>query len=145
MNHVLNFNKWTKLNEEAMAAGNYDGYAQKIVGMLMVALGSANSDEPKVLEALKLIKGYGGKPCYDAIIKVIKTSPNVKRQFGRNFNLVSDLIKGGGIADPASVSQGTDYQPTHNPVANLGWGITDEEWTVRYEAILNVYNSEEEF
>jgi hypothetical protein len=143
--HDLNQVILKKLSEQVVDPLKAKGTAMKIVGMLMVALSGINSDEPKVLQALRLIKPGGGKICYDEVIKIIRTSPKVKQQFGKNFKLVSDLIKGGGIADPGNVSQGTDYQPTHNPFANLGWGITDEEWTVKYEAILNVYNPEEEF
>jgi hypothetical protein len=118
------------------------GTAQKIVGMLMVALGSVNSDEQKVLNALKLIKAGGGKVCYDAIIKIIRTSPKVKSQFGRNFNLVSTLIKVGGIGEHGR--DDTQSADVHNPLSGLGLGITDEEWTKQYKAILMVYNTEEQ-
>ena len=155
MNHVLNFNKWAKLNEEeamdatmsmdSATAGNYDGYAQKIVGMLMTALGGFNSDEQGVLDALKLIAKYGGQPVYDSMIKIVNTSPNVKKQFGYNFNTIAGMIKT-KISKPSSISAGMDYTPgTSNPASKLGLGLTDEEWTRQYDAILSRYNENEEF
>jgi len=129
-----------KLSEQA--GSKAVGYAQKIVGMLMVALGSVNSDEPKVLAALKLIKAGGGKVCYDEIIKIIRTSPKVKSQFGRNFKLISTLIKVGGIGEWGR--DDTQSADVHNPLSGLGLGITDEEWTKQYKAILMVYNTEEQ-
>jgi hypothetical protein len=140
MSFILNFKNWSKLNESTDP--KYKGYAQKIVGMLMSALGGAD-DEQKVLDALKLIPEYGGQPVYDNIIEIIKTSPNVKSQFGRNFNLVCKMITTGGIAEPGyDMDQAA---PTSNPLKGLGLGITDEEWTGRYYNILIKYNPEEKY
>jgi hypothetical protein len=125
---------------EAAPDPKYLGYAQKVLGQLMTALGGAD-DEQGVLNALLSIQKYGGQPVYDNLLQLVKTSPNVKKQFGYNFNLVSTMIKNGGISNP-----GYDKSMSariHNPVSNLGMGLADEEWTSKYSNILRKYNTEE--
>ena len=118
------------------------GIGQKIVGKLMVALGGAD-DEEGVLEALQMIPKYGGKKIYDSVIWSLQNSRNVKSKYGKNFNLVADMIKEGGISNPGHDS--TQSADVHNPLRHLGAGWTDEEWTPKYEAILQRYNDKETF
>ena len=128
-----------KLSEQADP--KYLGYAQKIAGMLMTALSGAD-DEQGVLTALQMIGKYGGKPVYDNLLQIVKTSANVKKQFGRNFNLVSSMIKEGGISNPGyDASQSARLS---NPISKLGAGLTDEEWTSKYRSILMKYNTDEQ-
>ena len=129
-----------KLTEQAPDP-KYLGYAQKIAGQLMTALGGAD-DEQGVLTALQMIAKYGGQPVYDNLLQIVKTSPKVKRQFGYNFNLVSSMIKNGGISNPGYDS--TQSARIHNPLSGLGMGITDEEWTRKYSNILIKYNTDEQ-
>jgi hypothetical protein len=90
-----------------------------------------------------MIPQFGGLPIYKSVIWVLQTSKNVKSKYGKNFNLVADMIKEGGISNPEhDSSQAADI---HNPLRHLGAGITDEEWTPKYEAILQKYNSKETF
>ena len=125
---------------EAAPDPRYLGYAQKILGQLMTALGGAD-DEQGVLTALQMIPKFGGQPVYDNLLQLVKTSKNVKTQFGYNYNLVSSMIKAGGISNPGyDRSQAAQI---HNPLRKLGTGITDEEWTPKYEAILSKYNDNE--
>lgn len=126
---------------EAAPDPKYLGYAQKVLGMLMTALGGAD-DEQGVLTALQLIPKYGGQPVYDNLLQLVKTSKNVKSQFGYNFNLVSSMIKSGGISNPGY--DATQSARKSNPLSKLGMGITDEEWTPKYSAILMKYNTKEQ-
>lgn len=128
-----------KLSEQADP--KYLGYAQKIAGMLMKALGGAD-DEDGVLAALRLIPKYGGKPVYDNLIQVIRTSPAVKKQFGSNFSLVSSMIRVGGISDPGYDS--TQSAPISNPLSKLGMNLTDEEYITKFKEILMTYNTQEQ-
>ena len=118
----------------------YAGIASKIVGMIMKALGGAD-DEQGILTALQMIRKNGGLPVYGNMLQLVKTSPNVKKQFKRNFNTVSDMIYNGGVQAPGyDTSQASG---TSHPLSGLGLGITDEEWTRKYAAILKYYNPEE--
>lgn len=143
MSNVLNFTKWNKMNEDATAtsASPYLGAAQAVVGKLIAAFGMINDDEAGVLAALQIIPAKGGKPVYDEVIKLIKTSPNVKAKFGKNFDLVSTLIKEAGIAKPGYDK--TMASPTHNPLRGTSMMLADEDWTPKYEAILTKYNPDE--
>ena len=143
MSNVLNFTNWNKMNEDATAtsASPYLGAAQAVVGKLIAAFGMVNDDEAGVLAALQIIPAKGGKPVYDEVIKLIQTSPNVKAKFGKNFDLVSTLIKEAGISKPGYDKSMSS--PTHNPLRDLKMGITDEEWTPKYAAILTKYNPDE--
>jgi len=144
MSNVLNFTKWTKMNEDATAASGaspYLGAAQAVVGKLIAAFGMVNDDEAGVLAALQIIPAKGGKPVYDEVIKLIKTSPNVKAKFGKNFSLVSTLIKEAGISKPGYDK--SMASPTHNPLRGTSMMLADEDWTPKYEAILTKYNPEE--
>lgn len=118
----------------------YAGIASKIVGMIMKALGGAD-DEQGILTALQMISKNGGLPVYGNMLQLVKTSPNVKKQFKRNFNTVSEMIYNGGVQAPGydrSQASGTSH-----PLSGLGLGITDEEWTRKYAAILTYYNPSE--
>ena len=127
-----------KLSEQADP--KYLGYAQKIAGMLMTALGGAD-DEQGVLTALQMIPKYGGKPVYDNLVQIVKTSANVKKQFGRNFSLVSTMIKEGGVSNPGYDKSQAAYR--HNPLRGTSMNLADEDWTPKYEAILTKYNPNE--
>jgi hypothetical protein len=107
----------------------------------MTALGGAD-DEQGVLTALQMIGKYGGKPVYDNLLQIVKTSANVKKQFGRNFSLVSSMIKEGGISNPGYDK--TQSARISNPISKLGLGLTDEEWTLKYSNILMKYNPNEQ-
>ena len=118
----------------------YAGIASKIVGMIMKALGGAD-DEQGILTALQMIRKNGGLPVYGNMLQLVKTSPNVKKQFKRNFNTVTDMIYNGGVQAP-----GYDKDQAagrSHPLSGLGLGITDEEWTRKYAAILKYYNPDE--
>jgi hypothetical protein len=132
------------MNEDATAASGaspYLGAAQAVVGKLIAAFGMVNDDEAGVLAALQIIPAKGGKPVYDEVIKLIKTSPNVKAKFGKNFSLVSTLIKEAGISNPGYDK--SQASPTHNPLRGTSAMLADEDWTPKYEAILTKYNPEE--
>ena len=118
----------------------YAGIASKIVGMIMKALGGAD-DEQGILTALQMIRKNGGLPVYGNMLQLVKTSPNVKKQFKRNFNTVSDMIYNGGVQAPG-YDKDQAAQRSHI-LSGLGLGITDEEWTRKYAAILTYYNPAE--
>jgi hypothetical protein len=124
---------------EAAPDPKYLGYAKKILGQMMTALGGAD-DEQGVLTALQMIRKFGGQPVYDNLLQLVKTSPNVKKQFGYNYNLVSSMIQAGGVSDPGVDS---DYNQLSNPISKLGMGLTDEEWVSKYRFILQTYNPNE--
>jgi hypothetical protein len=137
--HGLNNVIRKKLTEQAPDP-KYLGYAQKIAGQLMKALGPINDDETAALNALRSIKTFGGKPVYDNLLQIVKTSPKIKAQFGSNFDLVIDMIASGGISGTARDSDGYTL---NNPLAKLGMGLSDEEYFPKMKAILAVYNSDE--
>lgn len=130
------------LMEQGKPDPNYLGYAKKIAGQLMTALGGAD-DEDGVLAALKLIKTYGGQPVYDNLLQLVKTSPKIKSQFGKNFKLVSSMIADGGISqmdlgyDDATSSKRT------NPFQGMGLGI-DRDYIIKFKDILQTYNPAED-
>ena len=100
---------------EAAPDPKYLGYAQKIAGQLMKALGGAD-DEEGALNALRSIKTFGGKPVYDNLLQIVKTSPKIKAQFKSNFNTVMEMIAAGGISGTARDSDGYTIS---NPLAKL--------------------------
>ena len=128
MSHVLNFNNWSKLNEEAtaLAGGNYAGLASNIVGMLMAAMGSAGTDEEKIYQALQKITN---RDIYVAVVKLVQTSPNIKRDWGKNFNTVMDFIQ-------------TDFFQQKQGEKSF---TNDGEWLQKYEDILNKFNENERY
>ena len=65
------------------------GLAQKIVGMMWKAMSGAGTNEQQVLNATKMIKT---KDIYNSVLKIVKTSPKIKTEFGRNYNLVGDWL-----------------------------------------------------
>lgn len=131
-----------RLTETSTPDPKYLGYARKIAGMLMTALGG-NDDEDGVLAALKLIKTYGGQPVYDNLLQIVKTSKNIKTQFGKNFKLVSSMIADGGISQmDLGYDDGTSA-PRSNPISNLKTGQTDREYIQKFIDILSMYNSNE--
>ena len=65
------------------------GLAQKIVGMIWTAMSGLGTDEQKILNAVLMIKT---KPVYDSVLKIVKTSPKIKTEYGRNFPTVGAWI-----------------------------------------------------
>ena len=124
---------------EAAPNPKYLGYAQKIAGQLMKALGGAD-DEEAALKAVQSIKTYGGQPVYDNLLQIVKTSPKIKAQFGDNFDLVIGMISAGGITRRGQDSYGYSM---NNPLAKLGLGLSDEEYFPKIRDILMVYNGDE--
>jgi hypothetical protein len=61
------------------------GLAQKIVGMMWKAMSGLGTDNQKVLNAVMMIKT---KDIYNSVLKIVKTSPKIKTEFGRNFPTV---------------------------------------------------------
>jgi len=117
----------------------YLGYAQKILGQLLTALGGAD-DEDAVLRAIQSIPKYGGQPVYDNLLKLVKTSPNVKKQFGYYYNTVGSMIKAGGISWGGGAQYG---RPFDHPLKDAGLGVTDQEYVDQIVAILTRYNDAE--
>tara|TARA_B100000963_G_scaffold229693_1_gene200348 strand:+ start:25406 stop:25945 length:540 start_codon:yes stop_codon:yes gene_type:complete len=132
------------LQEAVKSALNEDeGVAKTIVTKLITALTgfsftTIGDDEQGVLDALKMIKDQA---TYDALLNLVKTSPAVKKAFGKNFSLVSTLIKVGGISSPGYDRSQAAYKS--NPLSKLGKGYADEEWTPQYQAILTKFNPQE--
>ena len=65
------------------------GLAQKIVGMIWTAMSGMGTDEQKILNAVLMIKT---KDVYDSVLKIVKTSPKIKTEFGKNFPTVGSWI-----------------------------------------------------
>jgi hypothetical protein len=65
------------------------GTAKKIVGDLLTAMGGGGTDDAL---ARKSIYAINSKPLYNAVIKVLQTSPTVKSQLGYHFNTVCAFI-----------------------------------------------------
>ena len=65
------------------------GLAQKIVGMMWKAMSGAGTNNQQVLDATKMIKT---KDIYNSVLNIVKTSPKIKTEFGRNYNLVGDWL-----------------------------------------------------
>jgi hypothetical protein len=65
------------------------GLAQKIVGMIWTAMSGLGTDEQKILNAVLMIKT---KPVYDSVLKIVKTSPKIKTEYGRNYPTVGAWI-----------------------------------------------------
>lgn len=132
MSHVLNFNKWAKLNE------NVDpkllGFAQHVVGNILKAFSPASvtdfTDEQLILDVLKKIDS---QEKYNAVLGLVKTSQAVKDKFpGKKFPTVISLIE----TDFVKQAQ----EGTGNPVHGF-----DKEWLEKYEDILFKFNTDETF
>jgi len=132
MNHVLNFNNWTKLNE------NIDpkllGFAQYVVGNILKAFSPDSitdfTDEQLILDVLKKIDS---QEKYNAVLELVKTSSAVKSKFpGKRFDTVISLIETDFVDQAA--------EGTGNPVHGF-----DKEWLEKYEAILFKFNNAEHF
>jgi hypothetical protein len=132
MNHVLNFNKWAKLNE------NVDpkllGFAQYVVGNILKAFSPDSitdfTDEQLILDVLKKIDS---QEKYNAVLELVKTSSAVKSKFpGKKFTTVISLIE----TDFVKQAQ----EGTGNPVHGF-----DKEWLEKYQAILLKFNDAENF
>jgi hypothetical protein len=78
---------------EAPAAAVADpnaGIAQKIVGTIWTAMtGQMGTDAPKILNAVMMIKD---KAIYDSVLKIVRTSPKIKTEWGKNFPTVGAWI-----------------------------------------------------
>ena len=120
----------------------YQGIAMKIAGLLISALSGAD-DEAGVLTALQMIPKNGGQPVYNSLISVLRTNRNIKSKFGKNYNLVSTMIKDNGVSKFSNDTMAGETTATTNPLSGLKLGLTDEEWTPKYEAILTKYNPKE--
>lgn len=66
------------------------GLAQKIVGMIWNAMSGMGTRNQDVLKAVMMIKT---KPIYDSVLKIVKTSPKIKAEFGKNFPTVGAWIE----------------------------------------------------
>lgn len=121
----------------------YQGIAMKIAGLLISALSGADDEEAGVLTALQMIPKNGGQLVYNSLISVIRTNRNIKFKFGKNYNLVSTMIKDNGVSEFSNDTMAGETTATTNPLSGLKLGLTDEEWTPRYKAILTKYNPEE--
>jgi len=86
------------------------GQAKKIVGDLLTAMGGAGTDDAL---ARKSIYAINSKPLYNAVIKVLQTSPNVKSQLGYHFNTVCAFI--GTDMSYAAGSTTTKFGDSGNP------------------------------
>ena len=82
-------NALTEAPTAAVADPNL-GLAQKIVGMIWTGMtAQMGTDEQKVLNAVMMIKN---KPIYDSVLKIVRTSPKIKTEFGKNFPTVGAWI-----------------------------------------------------
>jgi hypothetical protein len=86
------------------------GTAKKIVGDLLTAMGGAGTDDAL---ARKSIYAINSKPLYNAVIKVLQTSPTVKSQLGYHFNTVCAFI--GTDMSYAAGSTTTKFGDSGNP------------------------------
>jgi hypothetical protein len=77
------------LSEQETNDSKLVGTAKKIVGDLLTAMGGLGTDDAL---ARKSIYAINSKPLYNAVIKVLQTSPTVKSQLGYNFNTVCAFI-----------------------------------------------------
>jgi len=133
MGSILNFDKWRKLHEAeeaemamATSAAPGSGIGSKVVGMIMKATSGIGTDEQMILDALKLIKNDAD---YKSALNVVKTSANVKSQYGRNFNTIVDMIE-------------TDF--SEQLQGQVDWN-NDRKWLKQYSDILMKYNTNEQF
>jgi len=66
------------------------GLAQKIVGTIWKAMtGQIGTDAPALLNAVLMIKT---KDVYNSVLNIVKTSPKIKTEFGKNFPTVGAWI-----------------------------------------------------
>ena len=77
------------LSEQETNDSKLVGTAKKIVGDLLTAMGGLGTDDAL---ARKSIYAINSKPLYNAVIKVLQTSPTVKSQLGYHFNTVCAFI-----------------------------------------------------
>ena len=125
MSAILNFKNWVRLNEEAEDSSS-KGIGLKVIGMIMVATGTLNTDEPKIETALNLLRN---KEDYNAALNIVKTGTQVKEQYGKNFDTIADMIQ-------------TAFFVTKSGVKD--WS-GDEAWLAKYEKILTKFNSKDVF
>jgi transposase-like protein len=75
---------------EMAAADPNAGMAQKIVGTIWNAMtAQMGTNAPKILNAVMMIKD---KAMYDSVLKIVKTSPKIKKEWGKNFPTVGAWI-----------------------------------------------------
>jgi hypothetical protein len=104
------------------------GIALKIVGMILDAtMGTmgVDTDEEQIAKALKMIPQNGGKPVYDAVLKLVQTGAVVKREMGKNYNTVSEMIA-------------TEFFRQADTDVN-----SSQRWMDAYNSILSQYNKNE--
>jgi len=106
------------INETETATGKSDpnlGLAQKIVGSIWKAMSGMGTDDQALLSAVLMIKS---KAIYDSVLNIVKTSPKIKTEYGRNFNTVGNWIS----TDMASYDQedlGSLDKTTNNIVTRI--------------------------
>jgi len=98
------------INEEETNDPKLVGTAKKIVGDLLTAMGGLGTDDAL---ARKSIYAINSKPLYNAVIKVLQTSPTVKSQLGYHFNTVCAFI--GTDMSYAAGTRDTKFGETENP------------------------------
>ena len=104
------------------------GLAQKIVGMMWAGLSYiGGTDEAKIINALKMITS---QEIYNSVLNIVKTSPKIKAEFGKNFPLVIRWIE----TDTMGQDTGTDRR----------YAI-DRQFLEQCEAILYKFNQQERF
>ena len=116
----------------------YQGIAMKIVGMIMAASSGMGTNNNKIATAIKMIPANGGKDLYDAVLWTVQNSPKVKQQYGRNFNLVMEMI----ATEYHIVPRDTNYDSSGDgPLIGAG----QVKWMDSFKSILKQYNSEEAY
>ena len=98
------------INEQETNDPKLVGTAKKIVGDLLTAMGGLGTDDAL---ARKSIYAINSKPLYNAVIKVLQTSPTVKSQLGYHFNTVCAFI--GTDMSYAAGTRDTKFGETGNP------------------------------
>ena len=100
-------------------------------------------------EQFRILSSYGfqvdyiGSPLMPITDEFHGEDKNIKSKFGKNYNLVSTMIKNNGISKFSNDTMAGETTATTNPVSGLKLGLTDEEWTPKYQAILTKYNDDE--
>lgn len=107
------------------------GLAQKIVGTIWtgltsVSLTNGGTDESKILGALKMIKS---QEIYNSVLNIVRTSPKIKTEWGKNFPTVMKWIE----TDTMAQDTGAD-----------DWS-GDRAWLQQCEDILFKFNKNEVF
>jgi hypothetical protein len=65
------------------------GLAQKIVGQIWTGMSGLGTDEKKVYDAVMMIKS---PEIYKSVLNIVKTSPKIKAEWGRNFPTVGNWL-----------------------------------------------------